>query len=372
VRIRIAIIIAILQSILFLAHWFVYDTWAGFWGLPDPGAPSGPQITFALLSVSFVTASLLAFRYSSFLVRLVYTLAAAWLGILSFCFFAACFCHVLYLLVRLTGIHLSRRPLAAALFGLAILASVYGTINASLTRVKRIAIQLPNLPASWRGRVAALVSDTHLGHVRGYRFARKIVKMLNREQPDIVFIAGDLYDGTAADVKRLAEPWGKVSAPLGAYFVTGNHEEFADRRKYSGALGQVGIRVLENEKITVDGLQIVGVHYREAANSERFRAILQKSALDRNKASVLLTHAPHRLSVPEEEGISLQLSGHTHGGQFFPFTLIASRVYGGRAHGLKLWGRLKVYISSGAGTWGPPVRLGANPEIVLIQFGELL
>jgi uncharacterized protein len=368
VRTRIAIIIAILQSILFLAHWFVYETWAGFLGIPDPGAPSGPQVAFALLSVSFVVASLLAFRYSNLLARLLYITAAGWLGILSFCFLAACSCQALYLVVRLIGIHLSRRPLVIAFFGLAILASVYGTINASLTRVRRIAIDLPNLPVSWRGRVAALVSDTHLGHVRGYGFARKIAKIINRARPDIVFIAGDLYDGTAANVNRLAEPLAKLCAPLGAYFVTGNHEEFSDRRKYVGALERAGVRVLENEKITVDGLQIVGVHYREAANSERFRAILRKATLDRNKASVLLTHAPHRLSIPEEEGVSLQLSGHTHGGQFFPFTLIASRVYGGHAHGLKLWGRLKVYTSSGAGTWGPPVRLGANPEVVLIQF----
>jgi uncharacterized protein len=368
VRIRIAIVVAVLQSILFLAHWFVYETWAGFWGVPDPTAPSNPQIAVALLSVSFVITSLLAFRYSNILVRLFYMFAAVWLGILSFCFFAACSCQILYLIVRLVGIHLARRPLAVAFLGLAILASLYGIMNASLTRVRRITISLPNLPPSWRGRIAALVSDTHLGHVRGYGFARKIARMINRARPDIVFIAGDLYDGTAADVNRLAEPWAKLCAPLGAYFVTGNHEEFSDRRKYFGALRRAGVRVLENEKVMVDGLQIVGVHYREAANSEHFRAILQQAALDRGKASVLLTHAPHRLSISEEEGVSLQLCGHTHGGQFFPFTLIASRVWGGHAHGLKLWGRLKVYTSSGAGTWGPPLRLGTNPEVVLVQF----
>jgi predicted MPP superfamily phosphohydrolase len=368
VRRRIIIVVAILQSTLFLAHWFVYETWAGFWGIPDPSAPSIPEIAVALLSVTFVVASLLAFRYNNILVRLFYVVAAVWLGVLSFCFLAACSCQILYSVFRVVGIHLARRPLAAVFFGLAILASLYGMINASLTRVRRITIMLPNLPASWRGRVAALVTDTHLGHVRGYGFGRKIAKMLNRARPDIVFMAGDLYDGTAADVNRLAEPWAKLSVPLGTYFVTGNHEEFSDRRKYLAALRRAGIRILENEKVTVDGLQIVGVHYREAANSERFRAILQGAALDHTQASVLLTHAPHRLSIPEEEAVSLQLSGHTHGGQFFPFTLVASRVYGRYARGLKVWGRLKVYTSSGAGTWGPPLRLGTNPEVVLIQF----
>jgi uncharacterized protein len=368
VRTRIAVIVIVLQSLLFFAHWFVYETWAGFWGVPDPSAPSKPEIAMALLSVTFVAASFLSFRYSNSVVRFFYLISAIWLGILCFCFFAACSCQILYSAVRLGGIHLARRPLAVVFFSLAMLASLYGIINAAWTRVRRITIELPNLPESWRGRVAALLSDTHLGNVRGHGFARKIAKVVNRARPDIVLIAGDLYDGTAADVNRLAAPWAKLSAPLGAYFVTGNHEEFSDRNKYFDALRRVGIRVLHNEKVSVDGLQFIGVHYREAANPERFRAILREASLCRNEASVLLTHAPNRLSIPEEEGVSLQVSGHTHGGQFFPFTLIASRVYGGYATGLNLWGSLKVYTSSGAGTWGPPLRVGTNPEVVLIQF----
>ena len=90
----------------------------------------------------------------------------------------------------------------------------------------RVTIKLANLPDSWRGRTAALVSDTHLGHVRNRRFLRRIVALLTRLRPDVVFIAGDVYDGTRADADRLAEPWSRLSAPLGAYFVGGNHEEF--------------------------------------------------------------------------------------------------------------------------------------------------
>jgi len=126
--------------------------------------------------------------------------------------------------------------------------------------------------------------------------------------------------------------------------------------------------VLENKKIILDGLQIVGVHYRDSANEERFRSILRQVALDPKVASVLLVHNPNRLPAAAEAGISLQLSGHTHRGQFFPFTAIVSRVYGKYAYGLNRFGDLLVYTSCGAGTWGPPMRLGSNPEIVLIQF----
>ena len=367
-RSRIAAFVVIIQLVLFLAHWFLYETWTAFWVTPDPPGISGLQLALALLSVSFVVASLLAWRSSHVAVRVLYRISAVWLGVLSFCVLAACSCWTVYLGARLLGMHPSRRLLVTVLFGLALLASLYGVVNAAWTRVKRVAVKLPNLPESWRGRVAALVSDTHLGHVWGARFLRRIVATLARLKPDIVFIAGDMYDGTVAKVNELAAPLARLAAPWGAYFVAGNHEEFSDSTKYFDAVKQSGVRVLSNEKVTVDGLQIVGVHYRDSTNDDRFRAALREAAVDRSRASILLTHAPDRVGIAEEEGISLQLSGHTHGGQFFPFTWIASRLYGKFVYGLQRLGNLMVYTSYGAGTWGPPLRVGTKPEIVLLQF----
>jgi uncharacterized protein len=368
VRRRITTLIAIIQSILLVGHWFLYVTLVAFWRLSDPAGVSKLQMTLATLSVSFVAASLLAFRYSHFIVRLFYTISAAWLGILSFSLLAAFSSWILYAGAELFGFHLDRRRVATALFSLAVIISLYGMINAARTRVTRVTVKLPNLPDAWRGRTAAFFSDTHLGHVRNYGFMRRVITMVARLRPDIVFIAGDLYDGTSADLNRLAEPLAQLSPPLGAYFVTGNHEEFVDRGKYLAAVRRTGIRILENEKVTVDGLQIVGVHFRESATPERFRSILQQASLDRHCASILVTHTPHWLGIAEEEGISLQLSGHTHRGQFFPWTLIVARIYGLYAYGLQRFGNLLVYTSSGAGTWGPPLRVGTDPEVVLIRF----
>jgi hypothetical protein len=251
---------------------------------------------------------------------------------------------------------------------IAALAGVYGLANAFTIRVRRISVQLPNLPESWRGRVAALVSDLHLGVIQGHCFIQRIVDKVTRSQPDIVFIAGDLYDGTAADVDGLTRHLGALSAPFGAYFVAGNHEQFRDHTEYIDAVKRHGLTVLNNEKVTVDGLQIVGVHYRDSINLDRFRSILREAALDQSRSSILLTHTPDRVRIAQEEGISLQLSGHTHGGQFFPFTWIASRIHGKFVHGLQRLGNLLIYTSCGVGTWGPPLRLGTAPEIVLIQF----
>ena len=367
-RRRIPVFIAIVQSILFLVHFAIYGTWIFFWGVTDPSARIALQGAFAFLSVSFVAASLLAFRFYNFLARIFYTLAAVWLGIVNFLFLASCGCWALYIVPAMFGTHLDRRPVVVVFFGLALLVSIYGLVNASATRVKRITVKLPGLPETWRGRTAALVSDWHLGHVRNRRFVRRILRRLTAVGPDILFIAGDLFDGSAADLDRLAEPWAGFSVPHGSYFVAGNHEQFSSPAKYLETVKRCGIRVVNNEKIIVDGLQIMGVHYRDSVDPENFRSILNRAAIDRDVASILLVHTPDRIPIAEEAGISLQLCGHTHCGQFFPFTLIVKRIYGQFAYGLNRFGDMAVYTSCGAGTWGPPFRVGSNPEIVLIRF----
>jgi hypothetical protein len=195
-----------------------------------------------------------------------------------------------------------------------------------------------------------------------------MVTKILREAPDAIFIAGDLYDGTAIDARRAAEPLNKLSAPHGVYFVAGNHEQFGDDRKYLGAIEAAGVRVLSNEKVEVDGLQIMGVPYRSAVRNREFASALQGMRLDRNRASILLVHAPDHPDVAEAAGVSLQLSGHTHLGQFIPWSWMARRVYRQFVYGLSQIGKMQVFTSSGAGTWGPPLRLGSNPEIVVLQF----
>jgi predicted MPP superfamily phosphohydrolase len=367
-RARISVFIAIVQSFLILVYLAIYGTWTFFFAPMDPAHRVELRIAMAILAFSFVATTLLTRVSMHWVVRAVYAIAAVWLGLVNFLFLAACLCWAVYLVPAIFGLHLERRPLAEVFFGLALLAGVYSVFHASRTRVKRVTVRLPNLPPSWRGRTAALVSDLHLGHIRNRRFLQHIISMIMRSQPDILFIPGDLFDGTEIDPDPLVEPWAAFSAPLGAYFVTGNHEQFSSPDQYLDVIKRSGIRVLDNEKVMIDGLQIVGVHYLDSTNVERCRTILKRAELDPKVASILLIHTPNRMPVAAEEGISLQLSGHTHRGQFFPFTMIVSRIYGRFAYGLNQFGNLWVYTSCGAGTWGPPMRLGSTPEIVLIRF----
>jgi uncharacterized protein len=212
------------------------------------------------------------------------------------------------------------------------------------------------------------VSDIHLGNFRGAAFSRKVVSRLMGLKAECILVAGDMFDGVKIDVERAIGPWAGLSAPSGVYFAGGNHDDYGGREPYFEALRRVGMRVLDNERVDVRGLQIVGVHDEETQEPEPFRAILEKTNVNPAVASLLLAHRPSNLSVAENAGISLQLSGHTHGGQFWPWTLLVRRMHGKFSYGLNHFGKMLVFTSSGAGTWGPPFRLGTRSEIVLIRL----
>jgi predicted MPP superfamily phosphohydrolase len=361
-------LLAIFQSVLLLTHVFLYQTWT--FSTATGGAPGSLWLKLVLgfLAVSFVAASLLAFRYTNAALRAFYRAAAVWLGLLTFLFLASVAAWIILGIASLAGVAVNFHGMVELLFGAAGVAGLYGVFNANWTRITRTTVRLANLPAHWRGRRAALISDVHLGHVRNGGFLRRMVAKILREEPDAIFIAGDLYDGTAIDAGRAAQPLHELTAPYGVYFVAGNHEQFGDDSRYLRAIAAAGVRVLSNEKLEVDGLQIIGVPYRNAAEDGHLAAVLRGVHLDRDRASILLTHAPDRPEVAEAAGVSLQLSGHTHVGQFIPWSWMARRMYRQFVYGLSRIGEMQVFTSSGAGTWGPPLRLGSNSEIVVLEF----
>jgi predicted MPP superfamily phosphohydrolase len=367
-RKRLAGFIAVIQSVLCLTHLFLYETWTFSPEGNDAFASIWIKLGFGLLSVSFVAASLLAFHYANAVLRGFYKAAAVWLGLLTFLFPAAVFSWIIFGVARMARLDINFHLTVELLFSAALVIGLYGVVNATWTRITRTTVRLANLPAAWRGRRAALISDVHLGHVRNGSFLRRLVARILREQPDAVFVAGDLYDGTAIDARRAAEPLTKLKAPHGVYFVAGNHEQFGDDSKYLGAIAAAGVRVLSNEKVEVEGLQIVGVPYRNATQDGHLASVLCDIRLDPDRASILLTHAPDHPEIAEAAGVSLQLSGHTHLGQFIPWTWIARRMYRQFVYGLSRIGKMQIFTSSGVGTWGPPLRLGSSPEIVMLEF----
>ena len=368
--------ILVIQAILLLGHWFVYSTFIAFSPGLAPATAADLRIALIVLAFSFVVASLLSFRYSNPAVRAIYWAAAVWLGFLNFLFWGSILIRLVWLAIKFSHLATNpgvfRAPLAGAIYLVATLTGIYGLINARIIRIRRVPIKIPDLPASWRGRKAVLISDLHLGPINGERFCRRMVAAASQLKPDIVFIPGDLFDGTKSDLDQLVAPFHALKPPFGLFFSTGNHEEFTSPKPYIEAIRRAGIRVLANEQVVVDGLRIAGVLYHDSSSPLHMKAALSRMGpaggqTDDALPGILLNHAPARLPIVEQAGFSLQLSGHTHGGQFLPFTWITRRVYGRFTSGLHSFGSLEVYTSTGAGTWGPPMRVGTRPEIVLLE-----
>ncbi|HEY1648866.1 MAG TPA: metallophosphoesterase [Terracidiphilus sp.] len=363
--------ILLIQIILLLAHWFLFHTWMAFWPGLSPAARLELRSVLFMLAFTFVAAALLSFRFSHAAVALFYKLAAIWLGFLNFFFLGACLSWLTwYGMLAFGETHASgmRPVIAGGLLALALLAGIFGLLNALWIRVRRIPIRLPHLPPSWRGRKAVMMSDLHLGNVNGAGFSRRMVTLAGSFHPDVVFIPGDLFDGSRGNLDEMLAPFKALTPPFGTYFSTGNHEEFHDPADYLEAITKAGIRVLANQRVTIDGLHVLGIFYGTSTYPIRARSTLEELSPGAGTASILLNHAPIRLPIVEQSGISLQLSGHTHGGQIFPYTWLTHRIFGRFTHGLHRFGALQVYTSTGAGTWGPPMRIGSQPEIVVLEF----
>jgi uncharacterized protein len=364
-RRRIAIFLTVILTVFSVANWFVWVTWNHFWKSPGTSAWS---FVLPVLSVTFIGSMFLGWRFTGLWLRLMYRISATGMGVLNFAFFAAVAAWIVSFAGALLSLHIEPKLVAGMLAGAVVLVSLYGVINGSWLRVTRVTVKLPDLPAEWRGRTAVLVTDMHLGNVRGAGFTRRVVARIEQLRPKAVFISGDMFDGVKADLGALVEPWKRLSTAAGIFFVLGNHEEFDDSAQFVDAVKGAGIRVLDNEKVEIDGLQIVGVHDGETDDPGVFKAALQRVDLDRSRASILLAHRPSNLSIPADEGISLQLSGHTHGGQIWPWHRLAARVHGRFVHGLNRFDQMQVFTSYGAGTWGVPMRVWTRSEIVLVGF----
>jgi uncharacterized protein len=345
-------------------------TWFAAWTFTHLAALAGwPWIAVPLLLVgSFVPTTMLGHRFRSPVVSLLNVVGGISFGYLSFFLLAALACWATVGVSRFAGIPVGSRAVALGWYGAAALAGLFSLFLANWLRVTRVSVPLANLPPFWNGRTIALVSDIHLGNFRGRAFSGKIVSRLRELDPECVLVAGDMFDGAKIDAERAVRPWKDYTARSGVYFSGGNHDDYGDRESYFEALRGTGMRILDNERVEIHGLQLVGVHDQETHRPEEYSAVLDKAHVDPARASILLAHRPSNLSVAEKAGISLQVSGHTHGGQFWPWTLVVRKVHGIFSYGLNRFGRMLVFTSSGAGTWGPPFRLGTRSEIVLLRL----
>ncbi len=265
---------------------------------------------------------------------------------------------------------------ASFVASIAILATLVGLLNARRrARVVNVEIPLSNLPASLHGFTIAQISDVHVGPTIKRKYVDAIVDTVNSLKADVIAVTGDLVDGTVKDLSSHTAPFARLSARHGAFFVTGNHEYYSGEPAWTAEFKRLGMRVLMNEHVvlTHEGSQVVlaGVadfsahHFNPDQRSDPQRAML--NAPTDAGARILLAHQPRSAPAAAAAGFDLQLSGHTHGGQFWPWNLFV-RLQQPFTAGLHRLNDLWVYISRGTGYWGPPKRLGAPSEITHLRL----
>jgi uncharacterized protein len=260
---------------------------------------------------------------------------------------------------------------AAVVVG-ALVTTAYGVVVAAQPKIVNVQVTLPRFPVEFDGLRVALVSDLHVGPARGVGFTRRVVDLVNEQQPDLILIAGDLIDGTVAKVASDLEPLAELSAPLGVFGVSGNHEFYADDGgRWLDAWDRLGIRTLRNERVSIDrgaqSIDIVGIH--DYTSPAPYEPDLSAALNGRDPATfaLLLAHEPRQAFGASDLGVDMQVSGHTHGGQMWPFTYLVG-LQQPSVSGLDKVGNTVLYTTRGAGAWGPPVRVGAPPEITMLEL----
>jgi predicted MPP superfamily phosphohydrolase len=376
-----ALFLTLMVTLTGAAHYYVWSRLVRDPGLPPAAARS---LTYGLIFLYLAIPGSLFLRRSplgSSLQGLVW-LAMTWLGLLLFLVLALGTADLIRGLWQVARAWRSAAPLdperrravarlvaGAAAFvggslGLWSLRSALGGVQ-----LRRVAVTLARLPQALSGLRIVQLSDVHVGPTIHKSFIETVVAQCNALRPDLVAITGDLVDGSVEELAQHVAPLAQLRAKYGVFFVTGNHEYYSGAEEWCTELTRLGIRVLRNERVSIGeasaSFDLAGVDDHSAKRFGGGHGEDLPKALagrDPTRELVLLAHQPKAILQAQHLGVGLQLSGHTHGGQIWPWTYLV-RLQQPVVAGLARFGQSLVYVSRGTGYWGPPMRLGAPSEI---------
>jgi predicted MPP superfamily phosphohydrolase len=313
-------------------------------------------VILLFLALSYPSTAILERYKSTPLTKIFYKISAIWIGI-------AFFSLIVFLIYELVNIFfkIDSRIGSFIVLSLILALSIISLINGKRLKINSINIDINGLKKELK---IVQLSDLHIGAIHQKKHLERIVNKTNSLNPDVVVITGDLVDGSTLITKEIISPINKIKCPI--YFVTGNHETYEGLYRVIPILKKTKMKLLINEKSKFKNINFIGIDYFEL--KKKVHEKLNKIIIDKSKINILLYHAPiFRASYLEQKGIRLHLAGHTHGGQLFPLNLLV-RIIFPYVRGLHQSEDSSVFVSVGAGTWGPPMRLGSTSEINLINL----
>lgn len=363
------VFLALVTTLIGSAHYLIYLRVAQPWGSAVAGPAAWLLLALAIFTpVGIASSRWLGNPWGKWLAMAAYL----WFGLLVLLLTGALVAELVRLAVPLLGVDVPPQGLAAAVLSWGIVAGIYGVAAAHRpVRVVRRAISLARFPEAMAGFKLVQLSDLHIGPILGRVWLEQIVATVNQLDADAVVITGDLVDGSVRRLRDQVAPLANLKARHGVYFVTGNHEYYSGADPWCAELVRLGIKPLRNERVALGGDQgfdLAGVDDWNAFGRGHGRDLPRALAgRDATRELVLLAHQPRQIQEAAEHGVGLQLSGHTHGGQIFPWNF-AVRLQQPYVAGLVQHQGTQLYISRGTGYWGPPMRLFAPAEITLLAL----
>lgn len=364
--------------IYFSVNFYIYTKGLQAFSI-SPTWRRGFTIAFWLIVASFIIGEFLEHTHSSLIGEWIYRVGAFWLAFMLYFTLTL----VLFDIVRLLNYFFNFLPeitqtlrFKIGLFTVAFVSLIVlaGHINALNTRVREISLSIHKKVPGNREMKIIMASDIHLGALIGENREKRLVDIIINQKPDLVLLCGDLVDGDVGSAlrKNLGRHIQEIKTPMGVYAIPGNHEYIGGIQKTIPYLESININILRDRTLTLpNGVQLVGRDDRDnrRMGDENGRKSLKElmTNLDKSFPVIVMNHQPFNLDEAVNEGVDLHLSGHTHHGQLWPFNYITKAVFE------LSWGYLKkgntnFYVSSGFGSWGPPVRLGNTPEVVVFNL----
>lgn len=362
--------VIIFLSILFTyiaSHVLVYFSLVNFFGITSSVTKNVFLGGLLLLALSFFVSTFLAHVFNDAFFRGLYLFTGFWAGLLVNLVLFFVLAWGIIWIGSVLHLAVNHKTLGVLAVIFASIYSAYGVWNAFTPKVTSMTVAIDDLPKEWVGKKIVQISDVHLGHVYGSEYLSEVVKKINSLKPDVVVITGDLFDGVDGISDSIVVPLNNIKAP--SFFVTGNHETYIGIEKAYSKIAKTKLIPLRDELRNINGLQFIGVDYPLKGKDRDIAEIIPNmEGWNQFAPSILLIHEPVQIESAKKVGISLQLSGHTHKGQLFPFGIISSLVFGGYDYGFKREGSYAIYTSSGLGGWGPPMRTERRSEIVEITL----
>ncbi len=363
---RIFTFITSLTIIISLASVIVFFVFNSYGIFKNPTINKVVLSLLIIMPILLIITHLVGYSTYSKLNSIIYTTTVIWFGWFLYIFCASIILGIVYFFIKhtpqsiLTLICISTVVVISCTIG-------YAVWNASHPVVTTMKVTIPNLSPLWHNKKIILFSDTHLGLVRGEKFTEKVVALVNEQHPDLVLMAGDMIDGPAIPYETFSAPFKKINSTYGVFYTPGNHEWYnVEPEKFIGVMKHL-TKALIDEKFIVNGTQIVGINYG-MENSDATQARLARTGFDPSIPSIAIIHDPKNNDALIEKGVSLVVSGHTHCGQFWPFTSIVKKIYKDKTHGVRQLGDQATITTCGIGTAFSPFRIGNTPEIVVIEI----